>query len=281
MRRAGNGTVGSNPTLSATFRPSDRPGPAAGIGALKMLLGHGKVTSACKAVYVPYRSSAGHPAATAFTCVRWAKDRTGLSMENSAMRILSFGIVALCLTGPVTAYQASISAPQTAQAADRSGQQDFDFEFGTWTTKVRVLRNPLSGSEPVWAEYQGTSVVRPLMDGRANVVELSVEGPTGRIEGVSLRLYNPQARQWSLNYAGVRNGLMTAPVYGRFNGRGSGTFYGQDMLDGRAIMVRFVVSQISKDEARFVQSYSSDGGASWEVNWDAVDVRRDGQTLLR
>lgn len=195
-------------------------------------------------------------------------------MHKSIWRSLLFGIVATLLSAPATAYQASTAAPPGALAAERNGQQDFDFEFGTWATKVRVLRNPLSGNEPLWAEYQGTSIVRPLMDGRVNVVELSLEGPTGRIEGVSLRLYNPQARQWSLNYAGVRNGLLTAPVYGSFDGRGSGAFYGQDMLDGRAIMVRFVISQISKDEARFVQSYSSDGGASWEVNWDAVDIRR-------
>ena len=197
-------------------------------------------------------------------------------MNKWAMRNLLFGIAASCLSGPTIAYQTSTPAPPKAHAADRSGQQDFDFEFGTWTTRVRVLRNPLSGSEPIWAEYQGTSVVRPLMDGRANVVELSLEGPTGRIEGVSLRLYNTQARQWSLNYAGLRNGLLTAPVYGSFDGNRSGTFHGQDMLEGRAIMVRFVISQISKDEARFVQSYSSDGGASWEVNWDAFDTRRDG-----
>lgn len=195
-------------------------------------------------------------------------------MAQSTLQKLAFGIVVACLSSPATAYQAASASPANAPATNRSGQQDFDFEFGTWATRVRVLRNPLSGSEPAWAEYQGTSVVRPLMDGRANVVELSLEGPAGRIEGVSLRLYSPQARQWSLNYAGVRNGLLTAPVYGSFDGYGSGTFYGQDMLEGRAIMVRFVISQISKDEARFVQSYSSDGGASWEVNWDAVDIRR-------
>lgn len=197
-------------------------------------------------------------------------------MNKSALRNLLFGIAASCLSGPAIAFQASTPAPPMAHAADRNGQQDFDFEFGTWMTRVRVLRNPLSGSEPVWAEYQGTSIVRSLMGGRANVVELSLEGATGKIEGVSLRLYSPQARQWSLNYAGLRNGLLTAPVYGSFDGHGSGRFYGQDMLDGRAIMVRFVISQISKDEARFVQSYSADGGASWEVNWDAVDIRRDG-----
>ena len=67
---------------------------------------------------------------------------------------------------------------------------------------------------------------------------------------------------------------MTAPIYGGFDGKGRGEFYGQDMLDGRAIQVRFVISTLSLDEARFEQSYSADGGKSWETNWIAVDRRQ-------
>jgi len=66
---------------------------------------------------------------------------------------------------------------------------------------------------------------------------------------------------------------MTAPVYGSFDGKGRGQFYGQDMLDGRAIMVRFVISPISPKEARFEQSYSADGGATWETNWTTDHTR--------
>jgi hypothetical protein len=161
-----------------------------------------------------------------------------------------------------------------ASASERDGQHDFDWEIGTWTTRVRLLRNPLSGKTPDWAEYAGTSVVRSLLGGRANFVELAVAGAAGKIEGGSLRLYNPQARQWSLNYASLGNGLLTAPVYGGFDDRGRGLFYGQDMLDGRAILVRFVITQVSDKEAHFEQAYSADGGVSWEDNWVAVDTRR-------
>lgn len=166
----------------------------------------------------------------------------------------------------------STAAP--APASLRDGQRDFDWELGTWTTDVRVLRNPLSGKPAEWAEYRGTSFVKPLMDGRWNIVELSVSGSAGKIEGGSLRLYNPQSRQWSLNYAGLRSGMLTAPVYGSFDESGRGLFYGQDMLDGRAILVRFVITRKSGNEAHFEQAYSADGGTTWEVNWIAVDSRR-------
>jgi hypothetical protein len=151
------------------------------------------------------------------------------------------------------------------------GQKDFDFEFGEWKTEVRVLRNPLSGRSE-WAEYEGTSIVRPLLDGRANLVELSVSGPAGRIEGLSLRLYDPATGQWSLNYASLRNGQLTPPVVGGFRD-GRGEFYGDDTLGDRPIRVRFVISDITEDSARFEQAFSADGGRTWETNWIAVDTR--------
>lgn len=185
--------------------------------------------------------------------------------------------LAVTIAGPLLpsiAHQAATTATLRVAAAVRSGEKDFDFEIGTWATRVRVLRNPLSGETPNWAEYHGTSIIRPLLQGRANFVELSVEGPSGKIEGGSLRLYNPQSRQWSLNFASLRNGMLTAPVYGSFDGRGRGLFYGQDMLDGRAILVRFIITQPSKTEARFEQAYSADGGVKWEPNWVAIDTLR-------
>jgi hypothetical protein len=191
---------------------------------------------------------------------------------NLEMRILALGALISCVIAPLS--PAGAAPALQASAPLRDGQRDFDFEIGSWTTNVRVLRNPLTGEPPKWVEYAGTSIVRPLLEGRANFVELSVASPSGKIEGGSLRLYSPQSRQWSLNYANLRNGMLTAPVYGAFDGRGRGTFYGQDMLDGRAILVRFIITQVSDREAHFEQAYSVDGGLSWEPNWIAVDTRR-------
>src|SRR5919112_1042281 len=82
----------------------------------------------------------------------------------------------------------------------RDGRHDFDFEIGAWKTHLRRLLNPLSGSN-TWVEYEGTTVVRRVWNGRANLVELVADGPVGHFEGLSLRLYNPESRQWSLNFA--------------------------------------------------------------------------------
>ena len=154
---------------------------------------------------------------------------------------------------------------------ERDGQHDFDFEIGTWNTRLSILRSPLTGSTS-WVEYEGTTVVRKVWDGRANLVELVAHGPTGHLEALSLRLYNPQSRQWSLNFANSEGGTLTPPAIGEFRD-GRGEFYGQESLDGRAIFVRFIISDITPTSVRFEQSFSADGGKTWEVNWIATDTR--------
>jgi len=154
---------------------------------------------------------------------------------------------------------------------DHDGSHDFEFEIGTWKTHLKRLKSPLSGST-TWIEYDGTSTVRKVWDGKANMVELEVDGPAGHIEGLNLRLYNPGSRQWSLNFANARSGSLTQPTIGEFkNGRGE--FYDQESFNGRAILVRFVITEVSKDVCRFEQAFSGDGGKTWELNWIATDTR--------
>ena len=191
-------------------------------------------------------------------------------MPHALRRLLPFTAL-LALPLPALAQQSPTTCPATA-TADVDGQKDFDWEIGSWTTKLKRLKSPLSGST-AWLDYQGTSEVRPVMGGRANLVELKVEGPAGSIEGASLRLYNPQARQWSLNFASANGGVLTPAPIGAFHG-GCGEFYAQDSWNGRAILVRFVISDITPNSARFEQAFSADGGKSWEVNWIAIDTRR-------
>ena len=165
---------------------------------------------------------------------------------------------------PVLVHGADAPAP-------RDGQHDFDWEIGTWRTHLKRLQHPLTGSGN-WVEYEGTTVVRKVWDGRANLVELEVKGSAGAIEALSLRLYNPESRQWSLNFSNSRGGTMAIPAIGEFK-KGRGEFYNQDTFDGRSILVRFVISDITRDQVRYEQAFSADGGKTWEVNWVATDTR--------
>jgi len=194
------------------------------------------------------------------------------AMSATAVRtlLLLFGVT-LALYGTVGFPQPTPGKGESNASQQRDGQHDFDFEFGTWKTHLRRLVHPLTGST-TWVEYDGTTIVRKVWDGRANLVELAVDGPAGHFEALSLRLYDPKSQQWSLNFSGLGSGSMSAPAIGRFrNGRGE--FFNEETLNGRTILVRFVISDITSASCRFEQSFSDDGGKTWETNWIAVDTR--------
>ena len=166
---------------------------------------------------------------------------------------------------------AKAGTPAAAVTAIHDGSHDFDFEIGTWKTHVSRLLHPLTGSQ-TWANYEGTTVVREVWNGKANLAELEVDGAQGHLELLSLRLYNPASHQWSLNVTSSRAGALSVPTMGEFEQR-RGEFYDQETFDDRAILVRFVITVITANTCHFEQSFSRDGGKTWEVNWIADDTR--------
>jgi hypothetical protein len=160
---------------------------------------------------------------------------------------------------------------------EHDGQHDFDFEVGTWKIHLKRLDHRLVGSTN-WVEFDGTSVTRKVWDGRADLEEFEVDSPTGHIEGMTLRLYDPQTHQWSLYWATSKSGTIGQPTIGEFkNGRGEFFDTEPSGPNGRSILVRFVWSDITPNSAHFEQSFSDDGGKTWEVNWitDQTRVKDD------
>jgi hypothetical protein len=154
---------------------------------------------------------------------------------------------------------------------ERDGRHDFDFELGTWKIHLKRLPHPLTGST-TWVEFDGTSVTRKVWAGRAQLEEFETDGSAGHIEGLTLRLYNPQSHQWSLHWANSKDGTLAQPTIGEFkNGRGE--FFDQERWNGRSILVRYVWSDITPNSAHFEQSFSDDGGKTWEVNWITDQTR--------
>jgi hypothetical protein len=180
-------------------------------------------------------------------------------------------LVSVFILVPLATMLVAQGSATAAAPSVRDGQHDFDFEIGVWKTHVTRLQHPLTGS-PSWTEYEGTTVVSKVWSGRANLAELEADGPAGHLEVLSLRLYNPQSHQWSLNTASSRSGTISVPTIGEFkNGRGE--FFDTEPLNGRSILVRNVWSDITPISCRFEQSFSADGGKTWEVNWIATDTR--------
>jgi hypothetical protein len=176
------------------------------------------------------------------------------------------------------AQQNSETAKTEAQTAlpERDGQHDFDFELGTWNIHLKKLMRPLTGST-TWVEFDGSSVTRKVWDGRAQLEQFETDSSiAGHIEGLTLRMYNPQSHEWRLYWANSKNGIMDPPQIGEFkNGRGE--FYAQDILNGKSILIRFVWSNTTTITPHFEQSFSEDGGKTWEVNWITDQTRVRGK----
>ena len=163
------------------------------------------------------------------------------------------------------------SAGAGASPMPSDGAHDFDFDLGVWKTHIVRRLHPLDGSNAT-IELNGTVTVRALWGGRAQVEEIEADGPNGHWEGMTVFLYDPQARQWSMNFANSAAGKFATPMIGSFED-GKGVLVGPDTLDGRAILVRAVWSNFTPTSHQYQESYSADGGRTWEVAFTATKTK--------
>jgi len=185
------------------------------------------------------------------------------------MNVRKLKILATLILGMALAVSVRAQAPSDpANLPQRDGSHDFDFLIGDWKAHVRRLPDRLNNSN-VWVEYDGISNHHKLLDSNANFEQFEVTSIDKKlhIKAQTLRLYNPATRQWSIYLVDLDNGTLdTPPVVGGFGGK-RGEFFHQETLKGRTILVRYVWLDLSPNSARMEQSYSPDGGKTWEVNW--------------
>jgi hypothetical protein len=199
-----------------------------------------------------------------------------LNPARKVRRIFLSSLLVGCLLSMSALAQAVAAAPEQRSSIElRDGQHDFDFNIGTWKTHIRRLLHPLAGSND-WVDLNGTVHVRKVWNGRAQLEEIEADGSTGHFEGLTLFLYNPQAHQWGQYFVDSAVGVVNQPQIGEFkNGRGE--LFDQESFNGRAIFVRFVWSDITPDSHHVEQSFSDDGGRTWEPNFVAT-LTRDEET---
>jgi len=169
---------------------------------------------------------------------------------------------------------ACAETPATPSPAERDGSHDFDFNTGLWKTHLKRRVHPLNGSTQ-FIELNGTVSVRDVWGGKAHLEEIEADGPNGHWQGLSLFLYNPSSHQWSQNFVNSKSGVLVPGLIGAFKG-GRGELFESDTLDGRAILVRGVWSDIGPNSHRYEESYSDDGGKTWEVQLTADKTKVKG-----
>jgi len=148
------------------------------------------------------------------------------------------------------------------------GRHDFDFAFGRWSVQNRKLVDVLDPGCTEWVEFVAEVDARPILGGLGNTDSFKVADMPGRgaYEGMTLRLFDPEADLWRIWWASTGYpGRLDPPMEGRFSG-GLGVFLCDDVIDGRAVKVRFDWTP-GEATARWEQSFSFDEGQTWAKNW--------------
>jgi hypothetical protein len=164
------------------------------------------------------------------------------------------------------------AGPAGAVSQTQDRQHDFAPLVGSWKFDLRRRIEPLSGST-TWVQLTGSGVCYPLWGGRAQLDTVLLNGDSGTIEGLTLRLYNPKSHEWRLYWANSKDGVVAVPQIGAFS-NGHGEFYAQDTFDDRSILVKFDWTGLASASPHFEQSFSTDGGRTWEVNWITDQTRQ-------
>lgn len=199
-------------------------------------------------------------------------DRTcSIRQKRTELRfVIAFMVVLSCVL-PYLWQKTSASEPTRERVAGLSGQHDFDFLFGKWRVHCHRLVHPLSQSND-WIDFDGTLDTQPLWSGKANLTILEADPPGGHLEGMDIRVYNPHSQQWSVYWTSSDSPSLGIPVVGEFKD-GRGEFFDQETYRNRAILVRYLWSEIKEDSWRWEQAFSVDGGKTWETNWINTCVR--------
>ena len=145
------------------------------------------------------------------------------------------------------------------------GRNDFDFLIGSWKVQHHMLKARLKGSNE-WSEFEGDTVDRKILNGLGNMDENIIHMQTGLVHAITLRLFSPVSREWTIHWSTDKMGFLDFPMIGKFKD-GIGEFYSQEIFEGRHVYNRFIWSKITENSCQWEQAFSEDGAKSWETNW--------------
>jgi len=150
-------------------------------------------------------------------------------------------------------------------AAEGSSQQDFDFLIGTWKVHNRKLKSRLSECSEL-AEFEAEVDCRKILNGFGNVDSFQTTIDGRPFEGMSLRLFSPQTRLWSIYWANSEIVVLDVPQIGSFE-NSIGSFFAWDTHKEKDIIVQFRWDASNPDSPVWSQAFSADNGQTWEWNW--------------
>ncbi len=150
-------------------------------------------------------------------------------------------------------------------ASPTSSKNDFDFFVGKWNLINRKLKTRLNNCTE-WIEFHSTQEMYKILNGNGNIDNFLANFDGEPFEGMTVRLFNPKTKLWSLYWADSNEGRLDPPVVGSFENN-IGHFFTKDIFDGKQIIVVFRWDARDKENPIWSQAFSADNGKNWEWNW--------------
>lgn len=150
-------------------------------------------------------------------------------------------------------------------ASPTSSKNDFDFYQGKWKLKNKKLKTRLNNCTE-WAEFESTQDMYKVLNGLGNIDNFFATFDGVPFEGMSIRLFNPKTKLWSIYWADSNEGVLQPPVLGSFENN-IAHFFTKDIFNGRNILVVFRWDVRDKENPIWSQAFSGDNGKTWEWNW--------------
>lgn len=160
-------------------------------------------------------------------------------------------------------------------ASATSSQGDFDFVVGKWKMHNRRLNKRLENCND-WTEFESSDENSKILSGTADMdtyYATEMPGLEGKpFEGLTLRLFNPKTRLWSIYWVASSVGVLDPPVVGSFENN-VGHFFTKDTFNGKPIIMMFRWDARDKERPTWSQAFSPDNGKTWEWNWFNVNEK--------
>lgn len=177
------------------------------------------------------------------------------------MRTLT-ALVVLALSATAAPAQTDAAASATCAAPEA---RQFDFWVGSWEATGRMRTGD------GWRDTPAANEIRAILGGCV-IEERFRMAATGGLEGMSVSVYDRNARAWRQTWVDNQGGYL-AFRGGMTDGRMILSTPPFVQASGDTVVSRMVFRDIAAD--RFVWDWerSTDGGRTWQLNW-TLEYRR-------
>ncbi|MRX41029.1 hypothetical protein GJU43_17225 [Flavobacterium sp. LC2016-23] len=150
-------------------------------------------------------------------------------------------------------------------ASESSSKNDFDFFKGKSNIINKKLKKRLCNCTE-WIEFPSTQEMYTILNGIGNIDNFLATFDGEPFEGMTVRLFNPVTKLWSIYWSDSNTGVLDKPVIGSFENN-VGHFFSEDIFEGKNVIQVFRWDARDQKNPVWSQAMSADKGKTWEWNW--------------